>query len=256
VDLRAAVLVVLMLTGCSSAARPESTPPSLLRAWPDPDVRAGLQATSRIGVQVRRPLVLPDGPRCSITKALSKAIDRRRPEQVLLVSANGSRARVVGCERVDDEYVRVLGPFAARVGRHGVASRGTKREGDGRTPAGVWALRSGFGTAKNPGLADSFGWFTPGRADVWVDDPASRLYNTHQVGPARGRWHSAEKLRIKPYRTAQVIGYNQARTPGRGSAIFLHRATGRPTAGCVSLGARSLRAVMQWERAGAVIAIS
>jgi L,D-peptidoglycan transpeptidase YkuD (ErfK/YbiS/YcfS/YnhG family) len=88
-----------------------------------------------------------------------------------------------------------------------------------------------------------------------VDDPKSRLYNTHQSGPARGRWRSAEKLRIAPYRTAQVIGYNQARTAGRGSAIFLHLNTGRPTAGCVSLSAAHLRAVMRWERADAVIAI-
>ena len=59
--------------------------------------------------------------------------------------------------------------------------------------------------------------------DVWVDDSASSLYNTHQRTPANGRWASAEKLLNQPaYNYAQVIGYNEARTPGRGSAIFLH----------------------------------
>ncbi len=232
-----------------------------------------LRPTSEIGVRTRRPLIRPRGPRCPISasqirstptskippktltsRALTRVIDR--PDQVLLVSATGTRARVVGCERVDDGYVQVLGPFAARVGRNGVAGRGLKREGDGRTPSGVFALGSGFGTRKNPGLADSFGWFTVGRTDVWVDDPTSRFYNTHQVRPANGRWRSAEKLQIKPYRAAQVIGYNEARIAGRGSAIFLHVGTGRPTAGCVSLRVDHLQAVMRWERTDAVIAIS
>ena len=53
--------------------------------------------------------------------------------------------------------------------------------------------------------------------------PASSLYNTHQRKPANGRWTSAEKLLNTPaYNYAQVIGYNEARTPGRGSAIFFH----------------------------------
>jgi L,D-peptidoglycan transpeptidase YkuD (ErfK/YbiS/YcfS/YnhG family) len=266
VDLRTAVIVVIVLsTGYSSqpglvrvaGARQSPSASAVSRpAWPDPDLRAGLGSASRIGVQARRPLVRPHGPRCPITKAVLVALDHRRADQVLLVRASGTRAQVVGCERVGEEYLRTLGPFAGRVGRNGVASHGKKREGDGRTPSGIFDLRSGFGTAKNPGLPDSFGWFKTRRADVWVDDSTSGLYNTHQVGPAEGRWQRAEKLRIRPYRTAQVIDYNRARTPGRGSAIFLHRDTGRPTAGCVSLRVKPLRAVMRWERAGAVIAIS
>ncbi len=53
-----------------------------------------------------------------------------------------------------------------------------------------------------------------------------------------------------------MIEYNRTRTPGRGSAIFLHRSTGRATAGCVSLSADHLKAVLQWEQPGTVIAIS
>ncbi|MGZ4729076.1 MAG: hypothetical protein ACXWB2_15255 [Acidimicrobiales bacterium] len=93
--------------------------------------------------------------------------------------------------------------------------------------------------------------------DVWVDDSASSLYNTHQRKPANGRWSSAENLLKTPaYTYAQVIGYNEARTPGRGSAIFFHVDTGGGTAGCVSLPVGALLAVMRWERAGAVMSIS
>ena len=261
--------MLVMLTGCSGpptyarAVAPESAAGSARSrpgvwpgAWPDPDVRAGLWPSPRIGVRARRARVRPAGPLCPVPTSLTGSIDRTRPDQVLFVTGQGTRARVVGCERVGDGYIQVLGPFAAWIGRHGTAPRAAKREGDGRTPSGVFSLRSGFGTARNPGLATGFGWFKAGRRDVWVDDPRSRLYNTHQQRPVRGRWRSAEKLRIEPYRTAQVIGYNQARTPGRGSAIFLHVSTGRPTAGCVALPAAHLRAVMRWERANAMIAIS
>ena len=116
----------------------------------------------------------------------------------------------------------------------------SKREGDLRTPAGVFPLRGGFGANGNPGLATG-SWLRVDSNDVWVDDSSSSLYNTHQRLPADGRWDSAEKLLNTPaYNYAQVIGYNESRTPGRGSAIFFHVDLGHGTAGCVSLPTSSL----------------
>jgi L,D-peptidoglycan transpeptidase YkuD (ErfK/YbiS/YcfS/YnhG family) len=149
--------------------------------------------------------------------------------------------------------VTSLGPYSGHVGKNGVSS--SKREGDLRTPAGVFPLRGGFGARANPGLRVG-SWLRVDSRDVWVDDPSSSLYNTHQRTPASGRWSSAEPLLNTPaYNYAQVIGYNEARTPGRGSAIFLHVDLGHGTAGCVSLPTSGLLAVMRWERSGAVIAI-
>jgi L,D-peptidoglycan transpeptidase YkuD (ErfK/YbiS/YcfS/YnhG family) len=129
-----------------------------------------------------------------------------------------------------------------------------KHEGDLRTPAGVFPLRSGFGIYANPGLG--LGWFRVGSRDVWVDDSRSTLYNTHQRTPANGRWSSAEPLDNAPaYNYAQVIGYNEARTPGRGTAIFLHVDHGSGTAGCVSVPTANLLAIFRWEQPGAVIVI-
>jgi L,D-peptidoglycan transpeptidase YkuD (ErfK/YbiS/YcfS/YnhG family) len=46
-----------------------------------------------------------------------------------------------------------------------------------------------------------------------------------------------------------VIAYNtQPVVPGRGSGIFLHASTGRPTLGCVSLPLPHLIAVLRWLR--------
>ncbi len=176
-----------------------------------------------------------------------------RAAQVVLVVSSGARATVRACRRSGSRYITALGPYAGHVGANGVSS--AKREGDLRTPAGVFPLRGGFGARSDPGLRIG-SWLRVDSRDVWVDDSASDLYNTHQRSPANGRWSSAEKLLTTPaYDYAQVIGYNEARTPGRGSAIFLHVDLGHGTAGCVSLPTGALLAVLRWERAGAVMAI-
>lgn len=173
--------------------------------------------------------------------------------QVVLVDAHGSGATIRACERSGSRYLLALGPYAGHVGRNGVSS--AKREGDLRTPTGVFPLRDGFGVRANPGLGAG-SWLRVDASDVWVDDPESALYNTHQRLPAGDRWGSAERLQLSPaYGYAQVIGYNEARIPGAGSAIFMHVDQGRGTAGCVSLPTSALLSVMRWERPGVVMAV-
>jgi len=176
--------------------------------------------------------------------------------QVIWVDGSGSRQTTRLCARVAaGRYVVQRGPYAGHVGRHGVAAPGAKREGDGKTPYGAYPMRGGFGIYANPGFRSS--WLVTSWRDVWVDSSRSKLYNTHQRRPANGRWASAETMRVSPaYNYAQVIGYNERRVPGRGSAIFLHVDQGRGTAGCVSLPTSSLLSVLRWEKPGAWIWIT
>ncbi|MCL2465145.1 MAG: hypothetical protein FWF28_08780 [Micrococcales bacterium] len=175
-------------------------------------------------------------------------------KQVVLVQSSGSAATIRACQRDDDgTYTVAFGPYAGHVGENGVSADRT--EGDKTTPAGVFPLLGGFGLHSNPGLRIGT-WFVVDKNDVWVDDPDSPLYNTHQRLPARGRWLSAENLdNPDAYEYAQIIGFNEQRTPGLGSAIFLHVDTGEPTVGCVSLAKPSLLTILRWESAGAVIDI-
>ncbi|MGZ6793575.1 MAG: L,D-transpeptidase family protein, partial [Mycobacteriales bacterium] len=174
--------------------------------------------------------------------------------QVVLVTGAGSSATVRACRRDGGRWVSVLGTVYGHVGVHGVAPPGAKREGDGRTPSGSYALGRGFGVQGDPGVV--FRWTRVDSHDVWVDDPRSALYNTWQRTPADGRWSSAEPLdQPVAYAYAQVIDYNTARTPGLGSAIFLHVDHGSGTAGCVSVPRAQLLALFRWERPGAVVVI-
>ncbi len=186
-------------------------------------------------------------PRCPVP-------DGVRAGQVVLVEGDGTRATVTACRRQGDGgYVAAMGPWRGRVGSAGVAPAGAKREGDRRTPSGVFPLRGAFGAGANPGVR--VGWLRVDGADVWVDDSRSRLYNTRQRLPARGRWRSAERLAVPAYRYAQVVGYNERRVRGLGSAIFLHLDTGRATAGCVAVPSRALLALLRWQEPGAVMVV-
>jgi L,D-peptidoglycan transpeptidase YkuD (ErfK/YbiS/YcfS/YnhG family) len=139
---------------------------------------------------------------------------------------------------------RVFGPWAARLGRNGFAPPGGKREGDGRTPSGSFSIPFFFGAGPNPGFR--FRYRQIRTYDFWDDDPASPRYNewvdSRHASPGR----SPEPMDVSAYDDGMVIGYNTARTPGLGSAIFLHRSIGIATAGCMTLPPAELLPLLRW----------
>jgi L,D-peptidoglycan transpeptidase YkuD (ErfK/YbiS/YcfS/YnhG family) len=126
---------------------------------------------------------------------------------------------------------------AGHLGKNGVSAAYGKREGDGKTPSGVYTFGSAFGVSDDPGSIMPYTKVTEN--DAWVDDPKSARYNQWAGGNDPGAdWKSAEHLIkfSKAYKYAIAINYNANPTvPGLDSAIFLHCSTGGPTAGCVSV---------------------
>jgi L,D-peptidoglycan transpeptidase YkuD (ErfK/YbiS/YcfS/YnhG family) len=139
---------------------------------------------------------------------------------------------------------RVFGPWTARIGRNGFAPPGAKREGDGRTPTGAYRMAFLFGVLPNPGVR------LPYRRihayDYWDDDPASPRYNEWVDARRASAGASPEPMDVSAYDYGAVIGYNTARTPGLGSAIFLHLNIGTGTAGCVTLPPDKLLPLLRW----------
>jgi L,D-peptidoglycan transpeptidase YkuD (ErfK/YbiS/YcfS/YnhG family) len=132
------------------------------------------------------------------------------------------------------------------VGRSGV--RASKREGDGATPRGRFALGAVLynpSTGRRP--------VTPlpvrviGKSDGWCDAAADRNYNRPVHLPYAA---SAERLWRDDglYDLVVVVDYNiRPRRRGLGSAIFLHVAQPglQPTEGCVALPRRDLVRLLQ-----------
>lgn len=172
--------------------------------------------------------------------------------QAVVVTAEGygvSDAFLQTYEKTGSVWKRVMAPVQASVGVAGFAAPGEKREGDGCSPSGAFSLEMCFGNKPNPGVRLPYRQVDSNC--YWVDDPESKFYNTFQTAPADGRWKSAEDLGLSGsvYNYAAVIGYNtKERTPGMGSAIFLHewKNPGDPTAGCVAVSEPDLLSVLKW----------
>jgi L,D-peptidoglycan transpeptidase YkuD (ErfK/YbiS/YcfS/YnhG family) len=168
--------------------------------------------------------------------------------QVVAVTAESygtSVATLTAYQRGASGWTQVFGPWTANVGRNGVAPAGEKREGDGRTPSGTFGFDFMFGVDPNPGVKFPFRSIT-GTNIVWDDDSSSANYNLWIDTNTASAGVSPEPMHVGAYGSGAVIAYNTARTPGLGSAIFLHLSSGGSTAGCVALPSSELLPLLRW----------
>ena len=175
--------------------------------------------------------------------------------QAVVVDATGKvTARVSGWERNDSGpasdgvgWTQVVSPVEAVIGRNGLAPAGEKREGDGRTPSGVFALRRAFGYEEK--VATGLAYQRVTERDFWIDAPASPFYNQWVTGDTPEASHEILRRQDDLYKYAIVIEYNTDPViPGMGSAIFLHvwRGANKPTAGCVAVAETDILCLLQW----------
>ncbi len=136
--------------------------------------------------------------------------------------------------------------YSAVIGRTGFAKEGQKKEGDGHTPSGVYALATAFGYAAT--AATGLDYIQTMSDDFWVDDPKSAQYNQWIKGQPQADSFEVLKRSDNLYALAVVINYNtNPIVSGNGSAIFLHiwRRYDHPTSGCVALSERHLRKMLK-----------
>ena len=133
-----------------------------------------------------------------------------------------------------------------------MAGEPVKREGDGRSPAGAFALDTAFGFD----IRQIVSWVRLPyvqlrRTTECVDDSRSAHYNTivNRDSVPRVDWTSSERMReIEQYAYGVHVAYNAPPRASRGSCIFLHIWGGPEsvTAGCTAMTESSLRALMGW----------
>jgi uncharacterized protein YijF (DUF1287 family)/L,D-peptidoglycan transpeptidase YkuD (ErfK/YbiS/YcfS/YnhG family) len=173
------------------------------------------------------------------------------------------RHEVGGAWQVEGERFDVVlghGGVAWGVGLHGDGApagvRGpVKREGDGRTPAGVFALGRLYGRAPASTLALPYAAMPESLR--CVDDPGSSHYG--EIVASEGvsaDWRSAEDMPAL-YEYALVVEHNGARTAGRGSCIFVHawRDADTPVTGCTAMHADVLDELLGWLEPGALLVV-
>lgn len=171
-------------------------------------------------------------------------------KQVISVTASSygtTQATVRAFAKTSSGWRQVAGPWSAWIGQRGFASPGHKREGDLHTPSGSFTFSFFFGVAPNPGV--HYPWRHASPNDYWDDDSASPRYNLWTDVNHHSAGADPERLHVTPsYLDVAAINYNPSRTPGRGSAIFLHVTHHSATTGCVALPREKLLRLLGWLR--------
>lgn len=196
------------------------------------------------------------------------APDTRQVVLVVLPGWDATQGTLSAFERGASGAWRQRGPsHPVMIGRNGCAwGKGLhpqgpvgpqKREGDGRSPAGVFAIGPAFGAAAT---CDTGLDYRPMTGDDWcIDVPDSphynRFANSREVGaaavagstePMRRDLHGGDDA----YALGFVIGHNAACERGAGSCIFAHLVgmPPLPTAGCTAMTRDQLQALLRWLR--------
>ena len=171
-------------------------------------------------------------------------------EQAIVVQRNDeipTHVQISTWQRTDGVWAHALPAMRGVIGNKGFAAPGQKREGDGKTPSGVFKLGQAFGYA--PGVTTRLAYRQAGPDDFWVDDPQSPQYNQWVVGKPTATSFERMKRDDEYYRLGVVIEYNtDPIVSGLGSAIFLHiwGSADSSTAGCVALAAEDVTALLRW----------
>lgn len=158
-------------------------------------------------------------------------------DQILAVAGTGACNADISCYKKENGNWELKWTEKGYVGRKGITDN--KKEGDGATPSGVYSFDLAFGLLDDPGSILPYHKIAEG--DFWVDDLASPHYNQLVNDKATEKdWNSGENLiKATPYYNyALNLDYNKERTPGAGSAIFLHcfMATDyKGSSGCICL---------------------
>jgi len=171
--------------------------------------------------------------------------------QVLLVRNMNPASvdvQILALEKRAGRWQSPFAPIEGVIGRNGFAPPGEKREGDGRTPSGIFPLGTVFGY--EPSFPTRMPYRQAADDDLWVDDVHADDYN-RWVKRGTTNASSFERMRRDDglYKYGIVVEYNTNPViKGFGSAIFFHlwKGTGQPTEGCLALSEEDLTRVIRW----------
>jgi len=184
-------------------------------------------------------------------------------EQLLVVTTKGwnkDSGILQRYEKVHGQWQKAGESIDVKLGRNGLGwGRGLhtipngakyiKKEGDGRSPAGIFTLKQAFGYAP---FRVKYPYRVYHETDHCVDDVHSRFYN--KIVDSRQitvDYHSKEHMKFPKdfYRYGIVVNHNhideKGAVPGAGSCIFIHIKK-VPTAGCTVMQEAEIKTLIRW----------
>ena len=171
--------------------------------------------------------------------------------QLLFVKyTGGSKAKVILYNKDNGKWKKILS-CSGEVGKNGIDKQ---REGDKKTPTGIFNLTHGFGIKKNPGTKVPY--VKVNNNLYWCGD--QNYYN--QLIDITEKPHHCTGEHLIDYTQCYAYGmfldYNKECTLGKGSAIFLHcKGNSGYTAGCVAVSQENMIKILRSVEPGAKICI-
>ncbi|MCR4784652.1 MAG: L,D-transpeptidase family protein [bacterium] len=183
-------------------------------------------------------------PSSDINKLLYYYRQDASVQQLLFVNAlRGSSAHIMFYEKDPDSGAWTI--IRECKGITGKAGAGKTKEGDNKTPLGIFSVRTAFGIKADPGTKLPY---------VHVSDDTyacgCELYY-NQIIDARETGHvcpyGEHMTEYSPhYNYGLAIDYNPDNVPGLGSAIFIHCIGAKPwTGGCVAMPESDMKYVLE-----------
>ncbi len=184
-------------------------------------------------------------------------------QQLILVSAEtetSTTATLTRKEKVSGEWKQIGNTIPVTLGRSGLAwgtglhkpqSGQQKKEGDGKSPAGIFRLTNIFGYAAPDSVNFQMPYLHANKALECVDDSNSKFYNQFVDNQAVEKdWNSSEFMRMQDhqYQWGLLVEHNAGAVPMGGSCIFLHiwKAPGASTSGCTAMKEEDMMELIGW----------
>ena len=201
-----------------------------------------------------------------LTEAQAQSILLNKSRQAIVVMTkdwNAVQGEAQFFERgnAKENWKMVGKPFPIVVGKNGLAwsdaarikaeTAPHKREGDGRSPAGIFRLTAAFGSSDKPAWINLPYTELVGSTEC-VDDSKSSHYNTivDRMNVGNFDWNSSEKMLAvgAPYDLGVFVAYNSAPPIAeKGSCIFLHiwKNDSTGTAGCTAMQRPNIEMILR-----------
>lgn len=165
--------------------------------------------------------------------------------QIIVVAAEGQEAMLCFYQKESAGDWQLVLETEALIGENGL---GKRKEGDKKTPTGIYQFTKAFGILENPDTKMEYTQVNGN--NYWVDDARSKYYNKFiSMNEVVQDWTSAEHICEygEAYHYVLATSYNISGIPGAGSAVFLHCTDENmeSTAGCVAVPEIYMKQIIQ-----------
>jgi L,D-peptidoglycan transpeptidase YkuD (ErfK/YbiS/YcfS/YnhG family) len=198
---------------------------------------------------------IPEGP---VPRLFEKilALNQARignSAQIVLVTneyLGSPKANIQTFEKINGQWVEKFDNIPGTVGISGFARYKEKKEGDKKTPTGIFFLGPVY-TYPQVKVSTKMERWEAGKNDYWIDDINSAQYNrwvTSNSDPKNNNVSREVMMREDgKYKYGIAIQYNMDQVKGKGSVITVHVLIGnKGTVGCIAIPQEELIDIIGW----------